>query len=248
MQSSLIAPKGHHPRTASELSSSTCSQAILALCPLDGLKEKLSASPLSEPFISRLDVSCQYAGIAGPNRILLLECTGDSVAVAKVLEELAARGIKSVIGYGYADSLTTLIPEGQLVLAESAVEADPAVRRLIRPDSRLFQNLRDCAARQCICLRRARVLNADLAAPDYRQKIARRRELDAEVARRDVWDFLTAGRQLAVSTAFACVIGGEDEDTVGRGESDPIHQGMSELEAVVSETLRGPDLDGPNYG
>jgi len=94
-----------------------------------------------------------------------------------VVEELVHYGIKKVVGYGYAGSLTRTIPIGQIVLADAAVVSDGTSREylpdaeFVCPDRELAHHLRECAAKAGITIRGVKVWITDAI---YRESILRK--------------------------------------------------------------------------
>jgi len=153
----------------------------------------------------------------------------------QVLVQLAQAGIRSVVACGLAESLTTQIPPGQIVLAEAAL--DPSEPRPELPHHRLFGDLRATAARLCISIRRARLLAADPNDPDYVNQLDRRREFGVEAVHPAVSLFYDACRRLGLAGAFACSIvpNRREPSTQGPGLADRM---PTELLELVKETFK----------
>lgn len=225
-----------------------CSHAILVFSPLNGLKAAFSAQPLFEPPLSRMEPSRQFLGRAGRTNVLLLECPADETDLSEILEELSRAGVRSIIACDYAQTLTTHIPPGQVVLAELAVDVDRDVRRLAYPQHELFQRLRTEAARECLSLRRAKILNAHPTDPEYHAKTARRRELDTEVVHRHAFELYADARRLGLAAVFACVICNQAGKDTAPDDIEPVARGVHELQDLLLATLGENRTRLPNCG
>jgi len=141
------------------------------------MKHKLSAEPLSESFFSHLNRSHQFVGHVASSKILALDGLYGGPLSATVVEELVHYGIKKVVGYGYAGSLTRTIPIGQIALADAAVVSDGTSREylpdaeFVCPDRELAHHLRECAAKAGITIRGVKVWITDAI---YRESILRK--------------------------------------------------------------------------
>jgi hypothetical protein len=242
----IIQQTGAHGHPAAGIHG--CSHAVLAFSPLNGLKGKLSARPLPEPVLSSIEMSRQFIGRTGSSPVLLLECPADLSNLDGVLGEVAGLGISSVIAYDYAETLTTHIPAGQIVLAESAIDVDRSVHRLAYPHHDLFQKIRAHAARECLSLRRAKILNAHPADPSFRDKTARRREFDTEVVHRHAFDLYLSARRLGLGAVFACVICNRAGEDIDPEDIEPVRQGITELQSLLTSTLSQTFTRLPNRG
>jgi len=155
----------------------SCLLAVVGFCRFYDMKHKLSAEPLSESFFSHLDRSHQFVGHVASSKILALDCLYGGPLSATVVEELVHYGIKKVVGYGYAGSLTRTIPIGQIVLADAAVVSDGTSREylpdaeFVCPDRELAHHLRECAAKAGITIRGVKVWITDAI---YRESILRK--------------------------------------------------------------------------
>ncbi len=245
MQPATLVPESRSSHLSSLSLLRGCSQAIIAFCRLDGLKRELSAVRFSESPVTSLDPSAQFVGHIDDLPILLLECPGQVEDLPAVIEELSRLGIKTVIGYGHAASLTTHIPPGQVVLAESAVQTP---RQLAFPYHRLLQDVRLCASRQCQSIRRARFLQVDPTEPDYLETISHRRELDAEVVHRNAMSFYVACRKYGLFALFLSVIVDSLEHDIESHQTDHVRQGMTDLHSLIRESLTQFRHHLPNCG
>jgi purine-nucleoside phosphorylase len=229
MSSTLLTSASSIARSVRELRNVNEPMAIIACCPVDPSQMSFPVKPLQTSFISSLDASCQYALDFGDRRIPIFECLPGRADIASVIEELAHRGIKSILGIGYAKTLTTLIPAGQIVLAECAVNVESSSCRFSYPSHGLFSDFRRIAAARCISIRRAKVVAADADDPDYARKTTASKSVGAEVVFPQAMKFYSAGRVNGVSAVFACVISREAGD-----ENHPVvSQGMSDLHALI---------------
>ena len=111
-----------------------CSLAVVGFCRFHEMTRRLSAEPLSERIFSHLDKVHQFVAQVGGSRILALECLYGGPLSATVVEELAHYGIRKVVGYGYAGSLTRTVPIGQIVFADAALVSDGTSREYL-PDA-----------------------------------------------------------------------------------------------------------------
>lgn len=148
MSEPIITPRRFLGRDALPSTLKECTLAVAAFCRLRGMKQKLSAKPLPESVFSHLDSSHQFIGQVGKSRILAVECLYGGPLSATVVEELAHYGVRKVIAYGYAGSLTADIPVGEIVLAEAAFASDGTSREylphadLVYPDNGLLRAFR----------------------------------------------------------------------------------------------------------
>jgi hypothetical protein len=208
--------------------------AIIACCPLNGMKAKLSAKPLSESILSDVDCSRQYLASASDTKILLVECLREGEDVKRIIEHLAELGIKTVIGYGFAESLTNQIPAGQIVLAEAAVTVEQSSCKFSYPHHGLFHDLRSCATKRCLSLRRAKVVSVDADDAECSRKIVGGKTVGAEVVSEQAARFYAAGRVNGVAVVYACVIGREIDGDVQNIYSPLVRQGIDDLQNLIN--------------
>jgi purine-nucleoside phosphorylase len=229
MSSTLLTSASSIARSVRELRNVNEPMTIIVSCPVNPAQMSFPVKPRKTSFLSSLNVSCQYTLDLSDRRIPIFECLPGRADITAVIEELAHRGIKSILGLGYARSLTTLIPAGQIVLAESAVNIEPSSCRFSYPSHDLFSNFRHIAAARCVSIRRAKVVAVDADDPDYARKTAASKSVGAEVVSPQAMKFYSASRVNGVSAVFACVISREVGD-----ENQPIvSQGMTDLYALV---------------
>ncbi len=220
-----------------------CSLAVVGFCRFYDMKRKLSVEPLSEPLFSHLDRSHQFVGQVAGSKILALDCLYGGPLSATVLEELAHYGIKKIVGYGYAGSLTRTTPIGQIVLADAAVVSDGTSREylpdaeFVYPDSELAHHLCECAAKTDVSIRGVKVWTTDAIYREYPDKVAGWREVGAEVVNMDTSHFYAVSRVVGISAVYACVV----SDCVEGPEWDEgfarVKQAMSNLQDLILKTL-----------
>lgn len=222
------------------------SLAVVAFCPFYAMKDKIRAEALSESLFSHLDQTHQYVGHVSGRTIVALECLYGGPLSATVIEELAHYGVKRVMGYGYAGSLTRAIPVGQIVLAEEGFVSDGTSREYtsdaessgsVLPDGRLAATLRDCASGLAVDVRGAKVWTTDAIYREYPEKIAAWRNAGAEIVNMDTSHFYAVSRMAGLSAAYACVIsdcveGPEWEDGFRR-----VREAMGRLQDVIVSAL-----------
>jgi hypothetical protein len=229
MSSTLLTSASSIARSTRELRNINEPMAIIALCRLNPTYTRFPVQPLHTPFLSSLNAACQYTLTLGEMRIPLFECLPGESDVAAVIEELAHRGIRSIFGFGYAKSLTTLIPVGQIVLAECAVGVEQSSCRFSYPSHDLIHDFRTTAAARCVSIRRAKVVAVDADDPDYVRKTVGSKSVGAEVICSQAMKFYSASRVHGVSAVLASVISREID-----GENQPmISQSMEELQNLI---------------
>jgi uridine phosphorylase len=220
-----------------------CSLAIVGFCRFYDMKRKLSAEPISESLFSHLDRAHQFVGQIADSNILALECVYGGPLSATVLEELAHYGVKKVVGYGYAGSLTRTIPIGQIVLADAAVVSDGTSREylpnaeFVYPDSVLAHHLRECAAKNGVTIREAKVWTTDAIYREYPEKVAGWREVGADVVNMDTSHFYAVSRVVGISAIYACVVSDCVEGPMWDEGFARIQPAMSDLQDLIVETL-----------
>jgi uridine phosphorylase len=220
-----------------------CSLAVVGFCRFYDMRCKLSAEPLSESLFSHLDRAHQFVGKIADSKILALDCVYGGPLSATVLEELAHYGINKVVGYGYAGSLTRAIPIGQIVLADAAVVSDGTSREylpdaeFVYPDSALAHDLRKCAAKTGATIRGAKVWTTDAIYREYPEKVARWRQVGAEVVNMDTSHFYTVGKVVGISAVYACVVSDCVEGPMWDEGFAQIQPAMSDLQDLILETL-----------
>ena len=227
---SSIARSTHGSRCAGE------SAAIIACCRLNPAHLQFSVQPLNIPLLSSLNASSQFSVVTGKRQIPLFECLPEESDVSAVIEELAHRGIKSIFGLGYAKSLTTLIPVGQIVLAECAVGVEQSSCRFSYPGHDLLHNFRTTAAARCVSIRRAKVVAVNSDDPDYARKTIASKSVGAEVVFPQAMKFYSAGRVNGVSAVLACVMSRE----INEDNQSPISKSMTELQSLLLTMIAEP--------
>jgi hypothetical protein len=129
-----------------------CPCAVVAFGQFRDMQRKLAAAPVSSSLFSLLHPTHQFIGHVAGRKILALDGLQGGPLAATVVEERAHNGIKQLLGYGYAGSLTRTVPIGQLALAEDALISNgisraylPQAARVV-PNGTLVRQLRACAA------------------------------------------------------------------------------------------------------
>ena len=217
--------------------------AVAAFCRLRGMKQKLSAKPLPESVFSHLDSSHQFIGQIGQSRVLAVECLYGGPLSATVVEELAHYGIKEVIAYGYAGSLTADIPVGQIVVAEAALVSDGASREylphadLVYPDHELFRRFRECATTSGVAIREAKVWTTDAIYREYPEKVALWRQAGAQVVNMDTSHLYSVGSVLGISCLYACVVSDSVAGPVWENGFRRIEKATRDLQNLVLAVL-----------
>jgi uridine phosphorylase len=241
-----------------------CRVAVVGFCRFGEMKQKLAAESLSECAFSHLDLSHQFSecafshldlshqfvGQADGHPILALECLYGGPMSATVIEELAHYGVKTVIGYGYAGSLTRAVPVGQIVLAEMALVSDGTSREYlpdaeaVQPDAALARHFRACAERRGVALREVTVWTTDALYREYPEKIARWREVGAEIVNMDTAHFYAVSQVVGVAAVYACVISDCVEGPVWDDGFARVKQAMGDLQDVILEAAARA-IEGP---
>lgn len=220
-----------------------CSLAVVGFCRFHDMKRKLAAEPLPERLFSHLDRSHQFIGRVAQSKTLALECLYGGPLSATVIEELAHYGIKSVIGYGYAGSLTRDIPVGEIVLADAAVVSDgtsreylPKARRAY-PKGELAQCLRDCAAKASTRIEGVTVWTTDALYREYPEKVTGWREAGADIVNMDTAHFYAVSNVVGISPVYACVISDCVEGSVWDDGFQRISQATDDLQDLILKAL-----------
>ena len=227
---SSIARSTHGSRCAGE------SAAIIACCRLNHCVLQFFRPTFKHTPSFFPERFSQFSVVTGKRQIPLFECLPEESDVSAVIEELAHRGIKSIFGLGYAKSLTTLIPVGQIVLAECAVGVEQSSCRFSYPGHDLLHNFRTTAAARCVSIRRAKVVAVNSDDPDYARKTIASKSVGAEVVFPQAMKFYSAGRVNGVSAVLACVMSREiDEDN-----QSPISKSMTELQSLLLTMIAEP--------
>jgi len=204
---------------------------------------KLLAEPLPERIFSHLDGAHQFVARIGDSRILALECLYGGPLSATVVEELAHYGIKKVIGYGYAGSLTRDVPVGRIVLADAAIVSDGTSReylpdtRVVHPDSELVRHLCECAVKSNVAVHRGTVWTTDAIYREYPERIAQWRRAGAEVVNMDTAHFYAVSQVVGIAAVYACVVSDCVEGPAWEDGFARVGQAMSDLQDVVVDVL-----------
>jgi uridine phosphorylase len=219
-----------------------CRVAVVGFCRFDDMGRKLTAESLSECAFSHLDVSHQFVGQAAGKRVLALECLYGGPLSATVIEELAHYGVKTVIGYGYAGSLTGAVPVGQIVLVETALVSDGTSREYlpdaeaVQPDATLSRRFRACAEEHGMALRGATAWTTDALYREYPEKIACWHAAGAEIVNMDTAHLYAVSQVVGIAAVYACVISDCVEGPVWDDGFAGVKQAMSDLQDCVLET------------
>ena len=243
MSQPIITPVRFLGRDSLPPEAAGCSLALVAFCRFYDMVDKLSAEPLSESICSHLDRSHQFVGQVGDTRVLALECLYGGPLSATVIEELAHYGIKKVVGYGYAGSLTREIPVSQIVLADEAVVSDGTSReylsgtQLAYPDRALANSFRECAARSSISVRGGKVWTTDAIYREYPEKVAVWRQAGAQVVNMDTAHFYAVSQVVGTSAVYACVVSDSVEGPVWDDGFGRIRQTVDHLQNLILAML-----------
>lgn len=239
----IITPGKFLGRDSLPLEIEGCLLAVIGFCPFHDMKDKLVAQPVSESLFSHLDRSHQFVGQVADSKIIALDCVYGGPLSATVVEELAHYGIKKVIGYGYAGSLTRGIPVGQIVLADSAVVSDGTSREylpdteLVYPDSDLVHHLRRSGVSADITIRGVKVWTTDAIYREYSKKVTSWRERGAEIVNMDSSHFYAVSKVVGISAVYACVVSDCVEGPVWEDGFGRVKQAMGNLQDLLLETL-----------
>jgi uridine phosphorylase len=218
-----------------------CTLAIVGFCRFNDMKSRLAAEPLSESLFSHLNVSHQFVARLANKKILALECLYGGPLSATVVEELAHYGIKQIIGYGYAGSLTRDLPPGRIALAEAAIVSDGTSREylpgveVVYPDEALMRCLREVANDANTPIREVTVWTTDALYREYPDKVAAWRKAGADVVNMDTSHFYAVGRVAGVSVAYLCVISDCVEGPAWDDGFARVGEAMSDVQSLVSE-------------
>lgn len=243
MSQPVITPARFLGRDSLPPEAAGCSLALVGFCRFYDMVGKLSAEPLSESICSHLDRSHQFVGWAGSAKVLALECLYGGPLSATVIEELAHYGVRKVIGYGYAGSLTREIPVGQLVLADAAVVSDGTAREylpgveLVYPDPELVDCFRECATRVGVPVCGGRVWTTDAIYREYPEKVAAWQQAGAQVVNMDTAHFYAVSQVVGTSAVYACVVSDSVEGPVWDDGFGRIRQAVDHLQNLILEML-----------
>jgi uridine phosphorylase len=220
-----------------------CTLAVVGFCRFNDMKNRLAAEPLPESLFSHLDVSHQFVAQVASRKILALECLYGGPLSATVIEELAHYGIKEVVGYGYAGSLTRSVPVGQIALADASIVSDGTSReylpevKLVYPDNALTHCLREVADQADIPIRGVTVWTTDALYREYPGKVAAWRKAGADVVNMDTSHFYAVGRIVGVSVVYLCVVSDCVEGPVWDDGFARVKRAMSDLQSLVLEAI-----------
>lgn len=221
-----------------------CSSAIIAFCPFKEMKRKLSAQLLPESLFSHLDRSHQFMGQIAGIKILALDNVYGGPLAATVVEELAHYGIKKIFGYGFAGSLTSKIPIGQIVLTEKAFVSDGTSRdylpdtEVVYPDQKFVDLLFKGAKKRNVLLRRAMVWTTDAIYREYPEKVKKWGHMGAEVINMDTSPLYAVSKVVGISAIYTCVVSDCIETQVWDNGFVRARQAMEDLQDLIIETLK----------
>jgi purine-nucleoside phosphorylase len=224
MSITLVKHESRHASSGIRISNlRDCRLAIIVCCPLDGLKSKLSINRLQNPFLYNIDVSSQYIATLGESKILIVE-TGMQTNIKDLIDEITGLGIKNIIGFGPAESMTNQIPAGQIVLSEAAITVEQTSCKFSYPHHGLFHDLRMIASKRCLSLRRAKTMSVDISDSDFIRKINAGRSVGAEVVSNEATSLYSAARFAGASCVYICMItGGQRGRLTGCESRDNLH-------------------------
>ncbi len=220
-----------------------CSLAIIAFCPFNEMKRKLSAQPLPESLFSHIDRSHQFIGQIEGIKILALDNVYGGPLAATVVEELAHYGIKKIIGYGFAGSLTLNIPIGQIVLPDEAFISDGTSREylteaeVVYPDQELIHIFFKCAKKRNVTLRKAKVWTTDAIYREYPEKVRRWSNMGVEVINMDTSHLYAVSKVVGISAIYTCIISDCIESQVWNDGFVRARQAIEDLQDLILETL-----------
>ena len=97
------------------------------------LVSKLNARPLPRKVLYGLEVSLDRpvvyeAGLGNRRIVLVTQCLWGGPQTAILVEELAALGVREVVGFGVAGALVDALPKGTQIVAESGLATDGTTR------------------------------------------------------------------------------------------------------------------------
>jgi len=97
------------------------------------LVSKLNARPLERKVLYGLEVSLDRpvvyeAGLADRSIVLVTHCLWGGPQTAILVEELAALGVRGIVGFGVAGALVDALPKGTQIVAESGLVTDGTSR------------------------------------------------------------------------------------------------------------------------
>ena len=220
-----------------------CKLAVVGFCRFNDMRDRLAARPLRESIFSHLDVSHQFVAPVADRKILALECLYGGPLSATVMEELAHYGIKKVVGYGHAGSLTRSVPVGQIVLADASIVSDGTSREylpeteLVYPDKALSHCLREVADQADIPIRGVTVWTTDALYREYPGKVAAWRKAGAEVVNMDTSHFYAVGRIVRMSVVYFCVVSDSVEGPAWDDGFARVKRAMTDLQGLVLEAV-----------
>jgi uridine phosphorylase len=221
-----------------------CSLAIIAFCPFKEMKHKLSAQILPESLFSHLDRSHQFIGQIAGIKILALDNVYGGPLTATVVEELAHYGITKIIGYGFAGSLTSKIPIGQIVLTDKAFVSDGTSREylpdtdVVYPNQEFVDLLFKCAKKRNVILRRAKVWTTDAIYREYPEKVRRWSHIGVEVINMDTSPLYAVSKVVGISAIYTCVVSDCIETQVWNDGFVCARQAMQDLQDLILETVK----------
>jgi uridine phosphorylase len=220
-----------------------CTLAVAGFCRISGMQRKLAAEMLPEGIFSHLGRQHQFVGHVAGKKVLALECLYGGPMSATVVEELTHYGIKTVIGYGYAGSLTQAVPVGEVVLAGAAIVSDGTSREylpdvgIVHPDPDLAQRFRACAAEAGMAIREGTVWTTDAIYREYPEKVAAWREAGADVVNMDTAHFYAVSNVLGMSAVYACVVSDCVEGPAWDDGFARAKEAMSDLQDLVLQLV-----------
>jgi uridine phosphorylase len=218
-----------------------CTRAIVGFCRFNDMKNRLAAEPVSKSLFSHLSISHQFVAQVAYKKMLALECLYGGPLSATVVEELAHYGIKQIIGYGCAGSLTRDLPPGGIVLAEAASVSDGTSREhlpdveIVYPDETLMYCLREAANGANTPIHEVTVWTTDALYREHPDKIAAWRKAGADVVNMDTSHFYALGRVAGGSVVYLCVISDCVEGPVWDDGFARVGKAMNDVQSLVLE-------------
>ena len=239
----IITPGKWLNRDSLPLEATGCSLAVVGFCKFNKMREKLGVMPLPESLFSHLDASHQFIAQVADQKIMALECLYGGPMSATVIEELAFYGIKEIIGYGYAGSLTHTIPTGEIALAEVAIVSDGTGREylpevdLVYPDDHLIHHFRKTASEAKIALRGVKIWTTDALYREYPVKIVTWRQAGADLVNMDTSHFYAVSRATGLAAVYLGVVSDCVEGPIWEDGFTRAKRAMGDLQDLIVKVL-----------
>jgi len=173
-------------------------------------------------------------------------CDWGGPMAAILVEELAALGVRHIVGYGACGSLVSGLPRGAQVVASQALPTDGTSRAycrvLSRADPGLLRTANRCAREQGIALRAVTVATVDALYRETKPAMDRLRWMGAEAINMENAPFYAASRACGVKAVWLGLVSDRlvtDDWENWHGNPEEISEATARLcRAVVEATLR----------